>query len=150
VGVLSDSVDNLAAVQATGDLPDEVTVLADDPGTTGEGTAMLEVVHDLAPGSPLFFATADFGLASNASNIIALARAGCRVIVDDITYYEESPFQDDVVAQAVIRVTKNGVHYFASAGNLGNVLAGTSGTWEGDFVLYSGVGFPVDLHAFAP
>ena len=48
VGVLSDSVDHLAAVQATGDLP-SVTVLENAAGNSGEGTAMLEIVHDLAP-----------------------------------------------------------------------------------------------------
>ena len=59
VGVLSDGVENLAASQASGDL-DAVTVL---PGQSGaglcspscdEGTAILEIVHDLAPGAQLF------------------------------------------------------------------------------------------------
>ena len=57
VGVLSDSVDNLATVQASGDLP-AVNVLQDAPGNSGEGTAMLEIVYDLAPAASLYFATA--------------------------------------------------------------------------------------------
>ena len=132
VGVLSDSVDHLASVQATGDLPG-VTVLQNAPGNTGEGTAMLEIVHDLAPGAQLYFATAWLGPASFANNIIALANAGCKVIVDDVGYFAESPFQDDVISQAVNTVTSNGVLYFSSAGNSGNKNDGQSGVWEGDY-----------------
>jgi subtilisin family serine protease len=149
VGVLSDSVDNLAAVQATGDLPPVVTVLADAPGNTGEGTAMLEVVHDLAPDSPLAFATAWRSPAGFAHNIIELARSGCKVMVDDVGWSNESPFQDDVISRAVSRVTRDGMLYFSSAGNEGNLLAGTSGTWEGDYVYAWDVG-GWHLHAFAP
>ena len=54
VGVLSDSVDFLDQVQAAGNLP-EVTVLPGQSGlgeeNSGEGTAMLEIVHALAPGA---------------------------------------------------------------------------------------------------
>ena len=132
VGVLSDSVDHLAAVQATGDLP-AVTVLQDAPGNSGEGTAMLEIVYDLAPGAGLYFATAWLGPASFANNIKALKTAGCKVIVDDIFYFNESPFQDDVISQAVNDVTANGALYFSSAGNAGNKNDGTSGVWEGDY-----------------
>ncbi len=145
VGVISDSVDHLADVQATGDLPANVTVLQDDPGNSGEGTAMLEIVHDLAPGASLYFATADMGMAGFASNIIALKDAGCKVIVDDVGYFAESPFQDDVISQAVSTVTNAGVLYFSSAANDGNLHSSHSGTYEGDFT-DDGQG----LHLFAP
>ncbi|MDY6839220.1 MAG: S8 family serine peptidase [Thermodesulfobacteriota bacterium] len=131
IGVLSDSVDYLATVQATWDLPD-VTVLEDSPGLTGEGTAMLEIVHDLAPGAELYFATAWKGPAGFAANIEALGAAGCHVIVDDVGYFNESPFQDDVISRAVNSVTDNGALYFSSAGNSGNLNDGQSGVWEGD------------------
>ncbi|GAB4337612.1 MAG: S8 family serine peptidase [Desulfobulbaceae bacterium] len=132
VGVLSDSVDYLANVQATGDLP-AVTVLEDAPGNSGEGTAMLEIIHDLAPDAALYFATAWKGKAGFANNIKALANAGCRVIVDDIGYLDESPFQDDIISQAVNTVTSQGVLYFSAAGNAGNLNDGTSGVWEGNY-----------------
>jgi hypothetical protein len=48
IGVLSDGVTNLAASQARGDLG-PVTVLPGQTGSGDEGTAMLEIVHDLAP-----------------------------------------------------------------------------------------------------
>ncbi len=133
IGVLSDSVDYLADVQATGDLPD-VTVLEDEPGNSGEGTAMLEIVHDLAPGAELYFATAWKSAAGFPYNILALANAGCDVIVDDVSYFNESPFQDDIISQAVNSVTANGVLYFSSAGNNGNLNDETSRVWEGDYL----------------
>jgi subtilisin family serine protease len=141
VGVLSDSVDYLGLVQSTGDLP-AVTVLAHPDGTsptTGEGTAMLEIVHDLAPDAQLYFATAWNGANSFAANIKALANAGCQVIVDDVGYMGEAPFQDDIISQAVNTVTAQGVLYFSAAGNGGNLNDGTSGVWEGDYRATSSV-----------
>ena len=143
IGVLSDGVANLAASQATGDLG-PVTVLPGQTGTGDEGTAMLEIVHDLAPGAQLFFATAINGIQSFADNIRALRLAGCDIIVDDVFYFVETPFQDGqtslvgntfggVVTQAVNEVTADGALYFSSAGNGGNLNAGSSSTWEGDF-----------------
>lgn len=136
VGVLSDSVDSLAALQTTGDLPATVTVLPGQSGNPGssEGTALLEIVYDLAPGASLYFATGNGGEATFAGNIIALKDAGCNVIVDDIGYFVEPVFQDGTVAQAVETVSAAGVLYFSSAGNSGNKNDGTSGVWEGDFV----------------
>ena len=134
IGVLSDGVDSLADRQASGDVPANVTILSGQAGSGDEGTAMLEIVHDLAPGAELLFATALNGQASFADNIDALRAAGADVIVDDIFYFAEPTFQDGVIAQAVNSVTNQGALYFSSAGNSGNLNDGTSGTWEGDFV----------------
>jgi subtilisin-like proprotein convertase family protein len=135
IGVLSDSVDFLAQSIASGNLPADLTVLPGQSGVpgSGEGTAMLEIVHDVAPGAKLFFATAFTSIESFADNIRALRAAGCDIIVDDIIYFVESPFHDDIVSTAVNEVTADGALYFSSAGNEGNLNDGTSGTWEGDF-----------------
>jgi hypothetical protein len=123
VGVLSDSFNcrgGAAADVATGDLS-PVTVLQDEPGCrsgTDEGRAMLQIVHDVAPGANLSFATAFAGMASFAANIRALAAAGARVIVDDVIYFGEPMFQDGVIAQAVDSVAASGVTYFSAAGKL--------------------------------
>lgn len=136
VGVLSDSDDFKEASIASGDLrPDTVTVPGESgrPGS-GEGTAMMEIVQDLAPGAQLFFATAFTSPESFADNIRRLRfEFGCDIIVDDVIYYFESPYQDDIIAQAVRDVTADGALYFSSAGNQGNFSDGFSGTWEGDF-----------------
>ena len=111
-----------------------------------EGTAMLEIIHDLAPGAELYFASGMVSITSFADNIRALRAAGCDIIVDDLFYFVETPFQDGqapgivsnsnggVVIQAVKDVTASGALYFSSAGNSGNFNDGTSGAWEGDFV----------------
>jgi hypothetical protein len=132
VGVLSGDVSYLNSSQIAG----KVTILSGQSGVTteGEGTAMLEIVNDLAPGAQLYFATANGGDANFASNIQSLHAAGCNIIVDDELYADESPFQDSIVAKTVNSVTANGVLYFSAAANSGNKDNGTSGTWEGDFV----------------
>ena len=136
VGVLSDSVDALAMLIATGDLPAGTTVVPGQDGIPGssEGTAMMEIVHDLAPGAQLFFATAFASPESMADNIRTLRFVyGCDIIVDDVSWSDEGVFQDGTIAQAVNDVTASGALYFSSAGNNGNITNGTSGTWEGDF-----------------
>ena len=144
VGVLSDSYDrqpgdSTSAAQdvATGDLPgpgnpcgrttpvqilDDPLSLADDP--IDEGRGMAQLVHDLAPGAQLAFATAFTGEAQFADNIRALATAGAKVIVDDVTYFTEPMFQDGPVAVAVNDVTAQGVTYFSSAANSNQIIGG--------------------------
>jgi Subtilase family len=162
IGVLSDGVTNLAASQASGDLG-PVTVLPGQAGSGDEGTAMLEIIQDIAPGAQLFFATAFGGIASFAQNIRDLRAAGCDIIVDDVFYFVETPFQDGqapvvasntnggIVIQAVNDVTASGALYFSSAGNSGNLNDGTSGVWEGNFVNGGPTGAPLpsgSLHNF--
>ena len=150
IGVISNGIATLPLRQATGDLPIPVNVVPLQAGIGDEGTAMLEIVHDLAPGATLWFATAIGGMAQLAANIAALAAAGCDIIVDDVFYLVEAPFQDDVVAQAVNDFTDDGGLYFSAAGNSGNFNDDTSGVWEGDFL--PGTAPPVllgaDVHDF--
>ena len=145
IGVISDGVRSLAERQAAGDLPARVTVLPGQQGgplsivgfITGrggdEGTAMLEIVHDLAPGAELYFATGRGGEARLAQNIEDLCAAGPDIIVDDIFYFREPVFQDGVVAQAVNDAAADGCFHFSAAGNAGNLNDDTSGVWEGDY-----------------
>ncbi|MEO1416979.1 MAG: S8 family serine peptidase [Bacteroidota bacterium] len=150
VGVLSDSYDNLVGASGgvtSGDLPGTgnpngfttaVQVVQDFAGGgSDEGRAMLEIVHDVAPGAELAFATASNGIASFATNILALETANCDVIVDDITYLTDAIFQDGLVAQAVDTVTARGSAYFSSAGNRGT--QSYEGTWSsfGNFTIFS-------------
>ena len=131
---LSDGVDSLAASQAAGELP-AVDVLPTQGGSGDEGTAMLEIIHDVAPTAALGFASAFNGDASFADNIRSLRfNLDCDVIVDDVIYFKEAPFQDWIIAQAVNDVIADGAMYFSSAGNEGNTVDGTAAHWEGDFV----------------
>lgn len=131
IGVLSDSVDYLTNSQIAG----QVNVLTGqgnvNNGWEGEGTAMLEIVNDLAPGAQLYFATGEGGEAAFASNILQLKNAGCNIIVDDLQYADEPPFQDEIAAQAVNSVTASGVLYFLFASYSGNKDAGMSAPGKG-------------------
>src|SRR3954463_1320172 len=52
-GAISDDVDSIAQSIASGELPADVQVLQNAGYDGDEGTAMLEIVHDLAPGAKL-------------------------------------------------------------------------------------------------
>ena len=130
---------NTAAVDiSNGDLP-AVNVLLDYPGkSTDEGRAMLQIVHDVAPGADLYFRTGFLTAGDFATGIKALQAAGCNIIVDDVTYITEPYLKDGVVAKAVDEVKALGVTYFSAAGNFSNK------SYEKDFTPFdaTSAGFP--------
>ena len=156
VGVISDSYDKATADSAgyapstraaddiaSGDLPSAgVTVLKDATGdaasyATDEGRAMLQIVHDMAPGATLAFCSSGDTTDEFADNIRALRTSSntlCDVIVDDIGFDDEPFFSDGVVAQAVDDVVTssalsgNKVIYYSAAGNDGDL------SYQGTFV----------------
>jgi hypothetical protein len=148
VGILSDSFntssgfgvfDTAALDVATGDLPGTTAI----PGGEGlkflielnpdffgpftdEGRAMAQIVHDIAPGADLCFATAFISEVSFSVNIRLLrAHPACNadVIIDDTVYEDEPFFSDGMIAEAVNDVATSTtlpgrkVAYFSSAGN---------------------------------
>ncbi len=117
VGVISDGVDHWTSARATGDLPADLAVLRNEVGGD-EGTAMLEIVHDIAPNASLVFHDCGWNVLEFNQAIDALADAGCRVIVDDIGWTDEPFFEDGVVAtHAAEAVSNRGVVYVSAAGN---------------------------------
>ena len=118
VGVISDGIDSVQDAQATNDLPD-VQVPNDlrcQRGAGDEGTALLEIVHDVAPGAKLLFS----GPASSLDmidTVECLVDAGANVIVDDLGFFGEPYFEDGPVAAAVDAAVTAGVSYHSSAGN---------------------------------
>jgi hypothetical protein len=88
-----------------------------EPEPSDEGRAMTQIVHDLAPGAKLKFASAFNSETEFADNIRALASGGADVIADDVFYPEEPFFQDGPIAVAVREATEEGATYFSAAGN---------------------------------
>jgi hypothetical protein len=138
VGVLSDSFDYLggaAADEASGALPpaSQVTVLKDlpnpnNPAGSDEGRAMMQIVHDVAPGANLDFYTAFVSQQDFAAGILALANAGCRVICDDVLYFAEPFYQTGLVGKAIQTVEQEGVIFLTSSNN--NDAKGYQAAWN--------------------
>ncbi|MEO6462044.1 MAG: S8 family serine peptidase, partial [Candidatus Eisenbacteria bacterium] len=117
VGIISDGVTSLAQAQASADLPPAVQVGV--VGSGDEGTAMLEIVHDLAPGAGLAFHTGGAGAAGmiTAQNWL-VNTAGARIVADDLWMIREPYFEDGPVAlNAAALTTAMDVVYLTSAGN---------------------------------
>ena len=150
VGALSDSFDctgtQEAANVASGDLPSGIVVLDDSfcPSGRDEGRAMMQLIHDSAPGASQQFHTGFGGQADFATGILELAAAGSDVIVDDVFYFAEPFFQDGVIAQAVDTVAADGVVYLSSAGNA------ATNSYESAFTESGQTDFGGALHDFDP
>ncbi len=167
VGILSDSFDrkgtaitHAAGDVASGDLPGPaspcgsqtpVAILDDSANGGDEGRAMAQIVHDLAPGAALSFATAFNGQTAFANNIRALHASGARVIVDDVFYPDEPFFQDGPIAVAIGEVAAAGSAYFSAAGNdnLIDAEGRDIASWEAPEFRDSG-GCPAELKAVLP
>jgi hypothetical protein len=126
---------------STGDLPSSVNVVEEAEAGNGgclnygaplqlpftdEGRAMMQIVHDVAPGAALAFYTAVNSEADFANGIVTLGTPvskggsiGAQVIADDVGYPDEPFFQDGILAQAIDQVEAYGVAYFSAAGNDG-------------------------------
>ncbi len=146
VGILSDSFDQATEAadgsgpiathaledEESGDLPgpaaspctnqSPVEVLDEEEelegeGPSDEGRAMVQIVHDLAPGASIDFASAFNGETAFAANIGELAEAEADVIADDVFYLEEPFFQDGPIAVAVREAVEGGATYLSAAGN---------------------------------
>src|SRR5579871_233241 len=123
VGVISDGADHRAASIASGDLPADVTlppIAGLGAGQGDEGTALMEIVHDLAPGARLLFAAPQTSVEMLAA-IDGLAAAGAQVIVDDLVFTDEPKFEDGPVAASARAFVAGGGVYVTAAGNFARV-----------------------------
>jgi hypothetical protein len=129
VGLTSDSVKGLSSAVASGDLPVNVDVTTcniegNDPTSfgSGEGTAMLEIVHDLAPGATLVFGNWGFGTGLDFNAAIDCLAANTDVVVDDVGFfnagsYDGTSFVSQNTSDELNRATNRIRLYATSAGN---------------------------------
>jgi hypothetical protein len=109
VGVISDGVSGIGSSQGSGDLgPVNYTSCNVVPGSNpvangAEGTAMLEIVHDLAPGAELWFGNflGTGGATSFAFNAaVDCLAANTDIVVDDIGWFNVGPYDGTNVVAA--------------------------------------------------
>ena len=132
VGVINIGDAGLSQSQSAGDLPSNVYISTTYPGngTDGEGTAMMELVHTLAPGANLAFC----GPQTDADFLGCLddlyTNAHANIIVDDIGYLGTAYFTNDsdVTAVQQWQTSHGSVRLVTAAGNLATSF--WSGTWN--------------------
>jgi hypothetical protein len=118
IGVISDGATHLADAVARGELPPDTEVLA--VGEGDEGTAMMEIIHDMAPGAKLVFHTVGEDLISYVAAFHNLAAAGATMISEDLAFDDEPAFQQGLGATTADQLARHGIFISSSAGNLGN------------------------------
>lgn len=136
VGILSDGANNWRDAAATGDLPENITrygtcsreATAADPrncvsglsGTCNEGTAMAEIIHDIAPDAEIAVASVATSLEfiQGAEELAYLFDAD--IIVDDLGFLGEPFYEDGNIALVLDSLPKD-VLLISSAGNLAAV-----------------------------
>ncbi len=117
IGVISNGVSNLSQSIATGDLPSDVHVLRNNIGGD-EGTAMLEIVHDLSPSATLYFHDKGINQLEFQSAFDNLVSNGTNVICDDVVFLNEPFFEDGTLASHINSVAStNNVVVVSSVGN---------------------------------
>ena len=105
--------------------------LAADP----EGTAMLEIVHDLAPGAELWFANGETAL--DLSNALPFLAQNVDIVVSDVAFLHFFPDGNNTVSQEVAQIVATPGNraraYVTAVGNHADVHY--TGIWT-----YSGMG----------
>ncbi len=123
VGVISDGVTSRSTSQTSKDLPADLDIDPDFPGVGDEGTALLEIVHDLAPGASLAFSGPRTSVTMVESirylAYDAFGGTGVDIIVDDVGFFAEPYFSDGMVARAAQEATDAGRVFVSAAGNSG-------------------------------
>ena len=154
IGIISDGANDLADAQSSNDLPSNVTVYGNcttrsaiaplcEPGwTCNEGTAMAEIIHDIAPGAELAIGAVDTSLEFISRIDQLVNEFGADIIVDDLGFLTEPFFSDGPVAQAVANVADD-IVYISAAGDTPQHYE--TDYFPGDFLLLD---TPVNLHDF--
>lgn len=122
VGVMSDGVTGLEAAKQSGNVG-SVDVVSNtcvpavaNSGECAEGTAMLEIVHDMAPEAKLAFCGVST-LLSAQTCLDSLAEGGANVVVDDVYFDDESIFEDSTFSTDINTRAAGGLLYVSAAGN---------------------------------
>jgi len=121
VGVISDGSAGLFISQASGDLPSNVTLFDSCEvvsfGDCSEGTAIAEIIHDIAPDAELAIADALGSSLEFIQRVEQLANEfNADIIIDDLGFFDEPYFEDGDIAQTIIDLPPN-IIFVSAAGN---------------------------------
>ncbi len=142
VGVISSGVEHWVEAYNSGDLPDLTSTILSDTIDGDEGTAMLEIIHDLAPGAELYFHDHGSNILAFNNAVDALVAQGCQIIIDDVCWKEEPFFEDGIVARHVAQViAEHNVLYLSAAGNA------AASHYQGSY--FRDTGEPIEWHDFS-
>jgi hypothetical protein len=120
IGVIDLGFTNLSSAQASGDLPSNLTI-TDYTGTgtggTDHGTNVAQIVHEMAPGSPLYLAKINTDVQLQQA-VNDMAAAGVRVINHSVGWYAAAFYDGtgplcDIASQAA----QNNIQWVNAAGN---------------------------------
>ncbi len=126
VAVIADGANYHAEAVATGDLPPDLAVYGSCTPTAtmtcNFGTAMLEIIHDLAPGAELAIGALDFSRGVTSFDLMrrideVVEDFGANIVVHRVKFFQEPYFADGMVAQHVARHVADGVLYTLGAGD---------------------------------
>jgi hypothetical protein len=120
VGVLGTGIGGIEQSRSTGDLPETVVAqsfrgdgkLDVDP----EGTAILEIIHDVAPGADLFFANVETSLDVGAA--VNWLAERCDIICSDLIFLRSGPYDGtSPPSEALTSAAESGKIVLQAVGN---------------------------------
>ncbi len=146
IGVISDGISGLTSSVSSGDLPASGITMPAAPLTGGgisldsplpganvftstpvgrsdlttgsEGRAMLEIIHDLAPGAQLFFAPNGGTSLAYQRSVRWLVAQGVKVVADDVLFFNVGPYDGtSAVSLEAAAAVAGGTSYFVAVGN---------------------------------
>lgn len=132
IGIISDGANDWSASRARGDLPSSgitrygsCSKRSANPGqcisevSCNEGTAMAEIIYDLAPDAKIAVSSAATSLEfiQRVTQLVNTFKAD--IIVDDLSYFGEPYFADGEIATAVAAISDK-VLFISAAGNSGS------------------------------
>jgi len=133
IGIISDGANNWRESAQSGDLPDQITTYGvcrsgntgqsgdlcnNTSGTCNEGTAMAEIIHEIAPDAILAVSAVNTSLEFIEQIDVLINEFKADIIVDDLGFLGEPTFYDGDIANAVKAASKN-VLFVSAAGNNG-------------------------------
>ena len=131
IGVIGDGLGGLPQAQATGDVPEVETATCNVSGGPvelpgAEGTALLEVLHDVAPGASLWFGhfstASGLGTSLDFQDAVICLAQNVDIVVDDIGFYGAGPYDGTSAVSVNTSAELNGDGpiraYFTAVGNM--------------------------------